>query len=58
MTLTEKEKQVVLRYREEQARIQAVIQKRKTCEHKWSYRGEYRGESGYECFKCGETKWE
>jgi hypothetical protein len=56
MILTKEEKALVLEHRRKREEILARIAKQKTCSHDWAYRGEWRGDSHYECFKCGATK--
>lgn len=58
MILTEEEKKLVLRHREDVQRSKERAEKKRTCKHDWTYRGEWRGDSFYECFKCGATKSE
>lgn len=58
MWLTESEVEFILAARKIDAERKARFEKQQTCQHDWSYRGEWRGESSYECHKCGETKWE
>lgn len=56
MILTEEEKKLVLEHRAKQKEYTARRAKQATCKHDWAYRGEWRGDSHYECFKCGSTK--
>lgn len=58
MSLTESEVALVLAERKKLADYLEREALKKTCKHHWSYRGEYRGESSYVCYTCGETKWE
>jgi hypothetical protein len=58
MWLSESEVALVLAERKRIAEAYEREAKKKFCQHYWSYRGEWRGENSYECYKCGETKWE
>lgn len=58
MTLTPSEVQVVLKERQRVLDAQAREYKKANCVHDWAYRGEWRGDSHYICYKCDETKWE
>lgn len=58
MSLSEAEVNIVLAERKKIAECRERAEKRITCQHKWSYRGEWRGNSFYECRNCEETKRE
>ncbi|MGZ8887922.1 MAG: hypothetical protein ACXW1D_00020 [Halobacteriota archaeon] len=58
MMLTPSEVQVVLKERQRVLDAQALAYKKANCLHDWTYRGEWRGSSGYICYKCDENKWE
>jgi muconolactone delta-isomerase len=58
MTLTDEEKKLVLEHRARQKEYADRRAKQASCQHDWTYRGEWRGDSHYECFRCGDTKFD
>lgn len=54
----EKEIALINQHRKEQAAAKALREKQANCKHDWSYRGEYRGRSGYVCYLCDSCKSE
>jgi hypothetical protein len=58
LELSEEEIKLVEDHRRKKSDAEALRAKRLVCQHYWSYQGEWRGESSYQCRLCGETKWE